>query len=102
MKKILLASILLCGTVLTLSAQEVPQDPPKDNKVEHSFLWGLFQSDGYDKDRTTVFETEISGVDSSPATSVDTDQYEQKSVLWGAIQWTEKKKQPTNSKNDDQ
>ena len=47
-----------------------------------------------------AFEFEKPEYSNSPSnTSLDTIKYEQKSILWGAFQWTEKKKNVTPIKN---
>ena len=51
-----------------------------------------------------MFEVEIPEFSTSLSESaIDSTKYEQKSILWGAIQWTEKKKNdaPVKSQSDE-
>jgi hypothetical protein len=92
MKKV----FLIIGVVLTsllANAQNTVQNPPKNEKMEYSFLWGLFKSKVYQKGKSVVFEVEKPKFSTSLSESaIDSTKYQQKSILWGAIQWTEKKK----------
>ena len=92
MKKIILVGTLAIS-VLYLSAQEAASSrPPKEQKIEHSFLWGLFQSKDYQKRKEATIEFRSADFVEREL-DLDTTKYEKKSALWGAIQWTEKKKQ---------
>ena len=88
--------ILIIGVVLTslvANAQNTVQSSPKNEKKEYSFLWGIFKSKNYPKSKSIVVEAETKEFKKSLSESAfDTTKYEQKSILWGAIQWTEKKK----------
>ena len=88
--------ILIIGVVLTAlvaNAQNNVQNPPKNEKMEYSYLWGLFKSKDYPKGKSVVFEVEKPEfLTILSESAIDTTKYEQKSILWGAIQWTEKKK----------
>jgi hypothetical protein len=99
MKKV----ILIIGVVLTsllAIAQNTVQNPPKNEKMEYSYLWGLFKSKDYQKGKSVVFEVEKPKFSTSLSESaIDSAKYEQKSILWGAIQWTEKKKNNTTVKS---
>ena len=96
MKKILLTCMLSAGA-LYLSAQESPETASKkEQKMSHSFLWGLFQSKDYPADSKAIafdFQTSLDSL-----TRIDTTKYEEKSALWGSIKWTVKKKK----EDDDQ
>jgi hypothetical protein len=99
MKKVILIIAVLM-TSLASNSQSTSQNTPRNNKVEYSFIWGIFKSKDYPKDTATAFEFEKPEYSNSPSnTSLDTIKYEQKSVLWGAVQWTEKKKNVTPIKN---
>lgn len=97
--------ILIIGVVLTslvANAQKNVQNPPNNEKMEYSFLWGLFKSKDYPKGKSVVIELEkLEFSNSLSESAIDTSKYEQKSILWGAIQWTEKKKnnEPVKSQN---
>ena len=92
MKKVILI-IAVFMTSLAVNAQSTVQNPTKNEKIEYSCLWGLFKSKDYPKNKTAVVEFQIPKISTSFFdTTLDSTQYEQKSVLWGAIQWTEKKK----------
>ena len=102
MKKTILI-IAVSMTSLAVNAQSTAQNPPKNEKTEYSFLWGLFKSNDYPKNETAVFEFKKPKFTNSLSdTPLDTTKYEQKSMLWGAIQWTEKKKNtsPVNSQSN--
>ncbi|MFO0357744.1 MAG: hypothetical protein ACK50A_12400 [Sphingobacteriaceae bacterium] len=91
-------------TSLAANAQNTVQSPPKHEIKEYSFLWGIFKSKDYPKSKSIVFEVEkpeYPTLLSVPA--IDTTRHEQKSILWGAIQWTEKKKnnQPVKSQGNE-
>ncbi|MFW5892162.1 MAG: hypothetical protein ACOCUQ_02040 [Bacteroidota bacterium] len=92
MKKV----ILIIGVVLTsllANAQNTFQNPPKNEKMEYSYLWGLLKSKDYPKGKSVVFEVEKPEFSTSlSASAIDSTKFEQKSILWGAIQWTAKKK----------
>ena len=92
MKKV----IFIIGVVLTslvANAQNNVQNPPKNEKMKYSYLWGLFKSKDYPKGKSVLFEVEKPKFSTSLSESaIDTSKYEQKSILWGAIRWTEKKK----------
>ncbi len=95
--------ILIIGVVLTslvANAQKNVQNPPNNKKMEYSYFWGLFKSKDYPKGKSVVFEVEKPEFSTSLSESTtDTTKYEQKSILWGAIQWTEKKKNNTPVKS---
>lgn len=88
--------ILIIGVVLTslaANAQNTVKSPPKNEKKEYSFLWGIYKSKDYPKDKSIVFEVEKPEFSTSLSESaVDSTKQERKSILWGVIQWTEKKK----------
>jgi hypothetical protein len=88
--------ILIIGVVLTslaANAQNTIQNPPKNEKMEYSFLWGLFKAKDYPKGKSVVFEVEKPELSTSLSESaVNSTKQEQKSILWGTIQWTEKRK----------
>ena len=94
-KGILILAVLM--TSIVAQAQSLEKSSPTKSQTEYSFVWGLFKSKDYPKGQSFVFEfekyefekPEFSTTMSEPA--VDGTQYEQKSILWGAIQWTEKK-----------
>jgi hypothetical protein len=99
--------ILIIGVVLTslaANAQNTVQSPPKNEKKEYSFLWGIFKSKNYPKSKSIVFEVEKPEFSTSlSGSAVDSTKQELKSILWGAIQWTEKKKnnQPVKSQGNE-
>ncbi|MFO0356319.1 MAG: hypothetical protein ACK50A_05140 [Sphingobacteriaceae bacterium] len=99
MKKVILI-IAVVLTSLASKAQNTNQNPPKNEKKEYSFLWGLFKSKDYPKGKAAVFE--VKKIEFSTALSestIDSTKYEQKITLWGAIQWSEKKKNIAPIKN---
>jgi hypothetical protein len=103
-KTILIIAVFM--TSLAVNAQNTAQNPPKKEKTEYSFvfLWGLFKSDGFGKEETTTLEIkEPKSLNSVSDWPQDTTKYEKKSILWGAIQWSEKKKgsSPVNPQSDE-
>jgi hypothetical protein len=88
MKKLILIFVVFM-TSLTVSAQSTEQTTPTKSRLYYSFAWGLFKSKDYPKNKTAVVKVEKPKISTTP---LDTTKYEQKSILWGAIQWTEKKK----------
>lgn len=99
MKKVILI-IAVLTTTLFIKAQNPEKSSSSKSNLEYSFAWGIFKSKDYPKDKSGVFEFEKPKfLTSIPESGVDKTKYEQKSMLWGAIQWTEKKKcvYPENS-----
>ena len=98
MKKVILISAIFM-TSLSANAQSTEQTTPAKSKSYYSFAWGLFKSKDYPKNKTAVVEVENPKISTSfTVTPLDSTQYEQKSILWGAIQWTEKKKSSSSVK----
>lgn len=64
------------------------QKPTSKEKVEYSIAWGLFKSAGYTKKKSTVIKKTTVAASKS---AISTPKYQHKSILWGAIQWTEEK-----------
>ena len=87
--------ILIIGVVLTslaANAQNTVQSPPKNEKKEYSFLWGIFKSKDYSKSKSIASEVEKPWFSNSLSESaLNSTKLERKSILWGAIQWTVKK-----------
>lgn len=88
--------LILLLTVISFSfavkAQSSDKKNPTKSKTEYSFVWGLFKSKNFSKKKSTTIELEKSKLSTSLSLpSIDSTKYEQKSILWGAIQWTEKK-----------
>lgn len=103
MKKVILIIVVLT-TSLAVKAQTTDKEPITKDKTEYSYLWGLFKSKDYPKGKSAAFEVEKPEFSSSLSESpIDSTKYEQKSILWGAIQWTEKKKKtaPIKSQSDE-
>lgn len=102
MKKVILI-IAVLTTTLAVKAQTTDKEPTTKSKMEYSYLWGLLKSKDYPKGKSVVFEVEKPEFSTSLSESaVDSTKQERKSILWGAIQWTEKKKNiaPVNSQSD--
>lgn len=91
MKKNIFVLAILVLTAIASQAQEKSQTKSK-GKTQYSFLWGLFKSKDYrGKNFDSSFETSREDKNSKPA--IDTTKYIQRSILWGAIQWTENKEE---------
>jgi hypothetical protein len=95
MKKIFIITAVLLTSVAA-SAQSTVQKPSKKGKVYYSVFWGLFKSEGYTKDSVKCnlpeYKAEFYDI------KTDTAKYEVKSFLWGAVKWTEKKKNTSTLK----
>lgn len=93
MKKVILI-IVVSTTTFAVKAQSLEKNTPAESKTEYVFMWGLFKSKDYPKGKSVAFEIEKPEFSTSLSEPpVDSSKYEQKSMLWGAIQWTEKEKQ---------
>jgi hypothetical protein len=95
MKKLLIITAVILIS-LAANAQSTVQNPPKKAKVKYSIFWGLFKSEGYKKDSKKYNLPEYKAEFYDIIT--DTTKYEVKSFLWGAVKWTEKKKNTSSLK----
>jgi hypothetical protein len=90
MKKVILI-IAVFMTSLAVHAQSKKKTTATKSTSYYSFAWGLFKSKNYPKNKTAVVKVVKQKIlTSSYAMPLDSKQYEKKSILWGAIQWTEK------------
>ena len=87
--KRLIFIIAIFMTSLAGNAQSTVQTPPLESKMYYSFAWGLFKSKNYTKRKVARFDLE--NRKNSVPSPLENTKYEQKSALWGAIQWSEKK-----------
>jgi hypothetical protein len=95
MKKVILIMVVFT-TFLAAEAQTNNQKQPQKVKVEYSILWGLFKIDGYANKKLTNLKSKNSKSETLlKVAPLDTTKYERKSILWGAAQWTVKKKSKT-------
>lgn len=94
MKKVIFIAIAIFLTVSTSEAQTQTQAQTQANthknksSIKYSFLWGLIKSKNYKPHKTKANTEERT----TKLFIIDTANYEIKRVLWGAVQWTEKKK----------
>ena len=98
MKKTVAFFIILAAS-LPLQAQSTEKEPESKTTWCYSIAWGLFKS----KDCALVksMNVEIAKpeiVTSEPESTVENTNYEKKRILWGAIQWTVKKKDEPKSR----
>ncbi|MFN7275387.1 MAG: hypothetical protein ACK5VF_09930 [Bacteroidota bacterium] len=92
MKNIIFLSCILVLSA-SVEAKSNANDTTQKKKADYTFAWGLIRSKNYPKNKSFAFEFNTPEFKSSvPGKSIDSSKYEQKSILWGAIQWTEKKK----------
>ncbi len=96
--------ILILGVVTTsvaAKAQPTASTTKESGKVQYSIAWGLFKSKDYAKENTAVFEVAQPQFELTSDTSTNTSEYEMKRILWGAVQWSTKKKtiSSTNTTN---
>jgi hypothetical protein len=104
MMKNLLSLAVVMLLAFNVDAQTKTQEKAGSGKVHYSVFWGLIKSkeDPNEKNKTK----EQAGFrirDQFDSTPIDTTLYEEKSILWGAVQWTERKNKTVNantSKND--
>lgn len=90
MKKTILIIAVLTTSIIVNAQQKTTEQKSKN---EYSFAWGLFKSKDYPKGKSVVFEFEKPKFSTALSESpLDSAKYEQKAIFWGAIQWTEKKK----------
>jgi hypothetical protein len=83
---------LLMGYSQTNSpAKATPSD--KNSKTYYSLFWGLIKSKNYKPVKIQPIKIKNISLD-----SLDND-HEKKQVLWGAIQWTERKKKQNLKSN---
>lgn len=102
MKKCIALVVFGLTLFFSVNAQSQESKLPEKEKTNYSFLWGLFQSDGYKKSKQKSVEVEMATIGEATALPpVDSSKYEVKSILWGMVQWTEKKKDSSNTKTDD-
>lgn len=93
-KRILIITVLAIS--LIANAQVIEKDNKEKNKMYYSFVWGLFKSKDYPKNKLSNFEASEQFSKSKVKNGLDSSIYEQKSILWGAIQWSEKKNNLVN------
>lgn len=103
MKNLLsLAMVMLIAS--TVGAQTKTQEKAGSGKVHYSVFWGLFKSKEDTNNQSKVKEnTKFRFRDQFEPKPIDTTLYEEKSILWGAVQWTERKNKTINantSKNE--
>jgi GH43 family beta-xylosidase len=92
MKKFIL-TLAISALAYTASSQLIQEVATKKNLTSYSFAWGLFKSKENPKNKSVVVKVEKPEFSTSFSEfSIDSTKYERKSILWGAIQWTEKKK----------
>jgi len=93
MKRIIL-TFAFCATCFMLQAQSKDKPRLKEVKTEYSFLWGLFSSKDYPKEKKVNVHIEKPKFSESPKdTTLRTINYKKRSFLGGVIQWTEKTRQ---------
>jgi hypothetical protein len=96
MKKTIFIVAFFIGTI-SLKAQNTTQVQSHKNQMYYSFFWGLFKSTNYQQDKTPRPKNEKLKVPIFFSdVNVDTTKYEQKRLLWGTVEWTEKKKNITS------
>ena len=76
-------------TTLVANGQNTNQTQPQKSKFYYSFAWGLFKSKNYQNYKAATLEIQKPTVLVKP--KIEITEYEVKSILWGAIKWTEKK-----------
>jgi hypothetical protein len=92
MKKSVL-SIVILAISIPLQAQASEKEPETKTKTCYSIAWGLFKSkDCPDVKSVDVVIHKPEIATSASESTVENSDVETKRILWGAIQWTVKKK----------
>ena len=102
-KSTIFSLILLCATSPSLLVQEEPtnNEAPQEAKLSGTLFWGLFTWGDYNKVEVRErVDNESIKVDKPISVSIDTTRYEVKSILGGAVQWSERKSEPTEPRLD--
>jgi len=92
MKKLIFVFALFVF-VNAVKPQNTNNNISNKNKTEYWLAWGLFRFEG--KEKKFKNEKEIGKTNlkiEKPEYFFDSTKYERKSILWGAAQWTQKKK----------
>jgi hypothetical protein len=104
MMKTLLSFAVVMLFAFNVNAQTTTQEKAGSGKVHYSVFWGLFKSKEDPNNQSKAKEnTKFRFRDQFEPTPIDTALYEEKSILWGAVQWTERKNKTVNantSKNE--
>lgn len=96
MKAISLTLVFSFGLILGFSQVDSlaqASTPDKSSRANYSLFWGLFKSKNFKPIKIEPIKIKSISLD-----SLDKD-YEKKQVLWGAIQWTERKKKQNLKSN---
>jgi len=99
MMKNLLSLAVVMLLAFNVDAQTKTQEKAGSGKLYYSVFWGLFKSKEDLNDQSKAKEnTKLRFRDQFEPTPIDTTLYEEKSILWGAVKWTERKNK-ANSTN---
>ena len=93
MKTPLLTLIFSFGLLIGYAQTNTPKPIDKSSKANYSLFWGLLKSKDYKPVKIQPIKIKNISLD-----SLDND-HEKKQALWGAIQWTEKKKRQNPKSN---
>lgn len=98
MKKTVAFYIILAAS-LPLQAQSTENEPQSKTTRCYSVAWGLFKSKDCALVKSMNVEVTKPEISTSESKSIlDDPNYEKKRILWGAIQWTVKKKDEPKSR----
>jgi hypothetical protein len=98
MKKFLLVTAF--AFTISANAQSTNNVNTSKKKMYYSFAWGLFRSKNYPKNKLDAIKSSKQNSKIIIKNDLDRLNYEEKSILWGAIQWTEKKKNVSSTKSE--
>ena len=101
MNKIVI-SMMLIMSISAAYGQEQPAHDSTSTKFNGSLLWGLYTWGNWKEEPEKKLIPEISIKHSAEWFPVDTTQYELRSILGGAVQWTERKKGQPKDKLPDE
>lgn len=84
---------------VTANAQTKNQQENNSGKINYSIFWGLIKSKEDPNNKNKEIEQRKIGLPNKIIlNTLDTTQFEEKSILWGAVQWTERKNKSLTAK----
>jgi hypothetical protein len=91
MKNLIIVFTISLAAISCAGNKEIQEQSAE--KAEYSILWGLAESDGYVQKSKQIDARRDSLKALRRQHTKDTSEYNKKSYLWGAIQWTTKKEE---------
>ncbi len=97
---ILFTILFAVGVGNPLLAQDKSPNDSTESRTYGSLLWGLYTWGDDERAKSDEVENNGLAVEADEEPSFDTTRYELKSILGGAVQWTERK--PTAGVQDEE